>query len=60
MQEQGVKGKDEPLVCSEEQYTQEHIDNDDANIMDFDKAYEEATLVDKLERRKQIDEQLRD
>ena len=58
--EQGVKTKDEPLACDEDQYTQEHIDGDNANIMDFDKAYEEATLLDKLEKRKLIDEQLRD
>ena len=58
--EAGVKAKGDPIVCEEDQYTQEHIDSDDANIMDFDKAYEEATLVDKLEKRKQIDEQLRD
>lgn len=58
--EQGVKTMDEPLVCEADQYTQEEIDGDDANIMDFDKAYEEATLVDKLEKRKMIDEQLKD
>lgn len=58
--EQGVKTQEEQLVCEEDQYTQEHIDGDDANIMDFDKAYEEATWVDKLEKRKLIDEQLKD
>lgn len=58
--EQGVKAKDEPLTCDEAQYTQDHIDADTANIMDFDKAYEEATRVDKLEKRKLIDEQLKD
>ena len=58
--EQGVKAKDEPLTCTEAQYTEDHVDADTANIMDFDKAYEEATLVDKLEKRKLIDEQLKD
>lgn len=53
---QGVKTQDEPVICNEDQYTQWHIDDDNANIMDFDKAYEEATLVDKLEKRKLIDE----
>ena len=37
-------------------YYDKHLNADDANVMDFDKAYEEATLVDKLEKRKQIDE----
>ena len=54
--EEGVKSKDDPIVCDEDQYKQEQLDHDDANVMDFDKAYEEATLVDKLEKRKQIDE----
>ena len=54
--EEGVKAKDDPIVCDEDQYTDKHLNADDANVMDFDKAYEEATLVDKLEKRKQIDE----
>lgn len=58
--EQGVKAKDESIVCTEDQYYQEHIDDDNANIMEFDKAYEEATHQDKMEKRKLIDEQLKD
>ena len=54
--EEGVKAKDDPIVCDEDQYNDKHLNADDANVMDFDKAYEEATLVDKLEKRKQIDE----
>jgi len=58
--EQGVKTQEESLVCDEDQYTQQHIDEDSANILDFDNAYEEATLVEKLQKRKEIDEQLKD
>ena len=54
--EEGVKAKDDPIVCDEDQYNDKQMNADDANVMDFDKAYEEATLVDKLEKRKQIDE----
>lgn len=45
----------EKIACTEEDYSEEMIQNDNNSMMDFDRAYEEATFEEKLNKRKQIE-----
>ena len=39
--------KSTKLVCTEDEYSETHIEEDNKQTMEFDKAYEEATQSEK-------------